>query len=271
MRFVAPAREHIDPAVFDRPPLDDWAEYRDLLAGAHWPAIAELNARRIRADAPMFVAQTRQLEVENLHYELRIAQRAEISTRERNWHDLLNAMIWLRFPELKAALNKRQVDEIAIAGPKSRTRAQYALTHFDEGGVIVVLRDPRLLDAWNAHDWHGLFWRERDAWSNGGARVIVFGHALFEHALQPSSLLVGKSIAVFEESSAFANADEISRRVARAIDTGSLLNDPQEMRPLPLSGIPGWHDANEDESFYSTAPCFRPLREGRTYPAPLSA
>ena len=270
MRFVAPAREHIDAAVFDRPPLAEWADYRDLLARSTWPDIAELNARRAGADSPLFVAQTRQLEVENLHYELRIAQRGEISTRERNWHDLLNAMIWLRFPALKSALNKRQVDEIAVAGPKTRTRAQYALTHFDEGGVIVVLRERRLLDAWNAHDWHVLFWRERAAWRDGSARVIVFGHALLEHALKPPTLLVGKSITVFEEGPSPAASGDISIRVATEIAAGTILNDPQEMRPLPLSGIPGWHDDNEVESFYSTAACFRPLREGRVYPPTLS-
>ncbi|MEP6483359.1 MAG: DUF3025 domain-containing protein [Rudaea sp.] len=269
MRFIAPARDAIDPVVFDRPPLDDWADYRDLLADSDWPDIALLNARRDRSDRPLFVTQTRQLEVENLHYELRIAQRGEIATRERNWHDLLNAMIWLRFPELKSALNKRQVEEIAIAGPKTRTRAQYALTHFDEAGVIVIIRERRLLDAWDAHDWHRLFWRERDAWLNGNARVIVFGHALLEHALSPAQLLVGKAITVFEDDAAFQSAADISRRVAHEIETGSVLADPQAMRPLPLSGIPGWHAENTSETFYETAPCFRPLRPGRIYPPPL--
>jgi len=35
---------------------------------------------------------------------------AEIATREHNWHDLLNALVWLRFPGLKSVLNRRQVD-----------------------------------------------------------------------------------------------------------------------------------------------------------------
>ena len=60
---------------------------------------------------------------------------------------------------------QRQVAEIDRVGSKQRSRAQCALTHFDEGGVIVLLRDPALLPLWNAHDWHGLFWRERMAWT----------------------------------------------------------------------------------------------------------
>ena len=265
MRFIAPVREAIDTAVFARPPLSDWATFGDLLTGLEWPALDALNAQRPPSMAPRFVAQTRELEVEKLHYELRIEQRGEISTRERNWHDLLNALIWMRYPALKAALNARQVSEIAIAGTKARTRAQYALTHFDEAGVIVVLGDTKLLSLWDAHDWHGLFWRERDAWIDGRLRCIVFGHALLEHALRPSQLLVGKGIGVIDRSGRATDV-EIVDAIANHIGSGFLLNDPQDLRPLPLSGLPGWSDHGEDESFYRSAACFQPMRDGRIYP-----
>ena len=51
---------------------------------------------------------------------------------------------------------------------------------------------------------------------------------------------------------------------------GTLLADPQDLRPLPLSGIPGWHDGTSRPAFYREADCFRPLRAGRAYPAPLA-
>jgi hypothetical protein len=217
---------------------------------------------------------------DGLHYEQRIAERAEIATRERNWHDLLNALIWLRFPQLKAALNSRQVEQIAIAGPKSRTRAQCALTLFDEAGVVVTLSDPALLALWDAHDWHGLFWRERHAWSDGRIDVTVFGHALLEHALKPRQLLVGKALVVLlmptgdvENIAAppgEARSEATIAALAQAIVRGALLTDPQELRPLPLSGVPCWHADNTSEAFYLSAPCFCPLREGRRYPSPLS-
>jgi hypothetical protein len=57
--------------------------------------------------------------------------------------------------------------------------------------------------------------------------------------------------------------------VAQAIGACRVLRDPLELRPLPLSGIPGWHPGNVDEAFHQAAPCYRPLRQGRTYPAPL--
>lgn len=261
MRFIAPAREVIDPSVFERPPLSLWREFDELLRGP-WPDITALNARMRDSNAPRFIAQTPKLLADGLHYEQRIARRGQIATRAGNWHDLLNALIWLRFPQLKQALNTRQVAEIAQVGAKQRSRAQCALTHFDEGGVVVLLRDQALLPLWDAHDWHGLFWRQRSAWNDGRIAATVFGHALLEHALRPEQLLVGKCLVVMPG----ANAESPVAGLASAIRAGDLLNDPQELRPLPLSGIPGWHGDNAAEEFYRQAPCFRPLRAGRTYP-----
>lgn len=265
MRFLAPVREAVDPAVFARPPLSQWNEFDDLLRG-DWPDVVRLNAGRMD-ESFRFVAQTPALLADGAHYEQRIFERGEIATRERNWHDLLNALIWLRYPTLKRALNARQVTEIAKSGPKQRTRAQCALTHFDEGGVIVILRDVALLALWDAHDWHGLFWRERGAWSDGRIEAVVFGHALLEHALVPAQLLVGKALVVALPENVVA--ESMVDAVAVDIREARALNDPQDLRPLPLSGIPGWHPDNCAEDFYHTAACFQPLREGRVYPVSL--
>ena len=265
MRFVAPAREAIDANAFARPPLSQWSQYVDFLRG-DWPGVAALNARMSGASV-RFAAQTRELLGDGLHYEQRIFERGEIATRERNWHDLLNALVWLRFPRVKSALNARQVAEIERVGAKHRTRTQCALTHFDEAGVVAVLRDPALLALWDAHDWHGLFWRERGAWSDARIEVIVFGHALLEHALVPAQMLTGKALVVVQKS---GNVEEAVDAVGATIRDGRALNDPQELRPLPLSGIPGWHVDNRNENFYRTAACLRPLRVGRRYPPPWS-
>lgn len=280
MRFVAPARDAIDPAVFTRPPLSQWGEFDALLSGTTWPDVVALNGLVQNAangkmphsgvsasEMPRFVAQTPELLRDGLHYETRIAERGVIATRERNWHDLLNALIWLRYSDLKSALNARQCAEIARVGTKVRSRAQCALTHFDEAGIVVVLRDPRLLALWDMHDWHGLFWRERSAWQDGRIEVAVFGHALLEHALHAHQLLVGKALIAMPQN---GNCQSSTLAVAEAIRRGALLNDPQELRPLPLSGIPTWHAENASENFYRDAACFRPLRAGRCYSPPLA-
>jgi hypothetical protein len=266
MRYLAPAREAVDPLVFGFAPLRDWPEYVDWLHGPHWPSMDDLNVRWPLDASERFITQTRELLEDGLHYEQRIAQLGLIATREENWHDLFNAMIWLRYPSLKRALNRQQVADVVRLGPRERSRPQCAQTHFDEAGVVVILRDPALLALWDAHDWHGLFWRRRDAWRDGSISVEVFGHALLEHALTPGKLLVGKALAV--QAGDGATAAQAIAHCAAAIATGRLLRDPQELRPLPLSGIPGWHADNGDEAFHLTTACYQPLRSGRRYPEP---
>lgn len=224
-----------------------------------------------------FAAQTPSLLADGLHYEQRTAERGIIATRERVTHDLFNAIMWMRHAALKRAMNSRQVADIAWVGTKQRTRGQCALTHFDEAGAIVWLAGPELAAAWNAHDWPTLFLKNRAAWDSRMA-VTVIGHALFDYALEHGEAPVAKALAVHVdevEIAARGNAASIpawphaERWLAEAIESGRLLADPQELRPLPLAGIPGWHVGEQSESFYATAPCFRPLRPGRRYPAPL--
>lgn len=264
-RFVAPRRSELGADVFARPPLSAWPDEAGWLRSAQFPGVDELNSGW---DAPWrFVEQTVELLADGLHYESRIHDQGRIATRADNWHDFFNALVWRRHTALKAALNRRQVGEIARMGAKTRSRAQCALTHFDEGGVIVLLRDPTLLAQWDAHDWRGLFLQSRQAWLDGAIRVEVFGHALLEMALVPDKLITGKALAVCD---AQGQAPEVSlAALAEAIVSGELLNDPQELRALPLAGIPGWHADNAAAAFYREAECFRPLREGRRYPAPL--
>jgi hypothetical protein len=247
--------------------LRDWSEYGDWLKASHWPSIDELNARWPQSASERFVAQTRELLEDGLHYEERIAQRGLIATREQNWHDLFNAMIWLRYPSLKRALNQQQVADVAEYGRRERSRPQCAQTHFDEAGVVVVLRDPALLALWDVHDWHGLFWRHRHAWQDGSIALELFGHALLEHALTPGKLLVGKALVVV--AGQLADGERAVAHCAEWIAEGRVLRDPQELRPFPLSGIAGWHAGNDVEAFHLSAACYQPLREGRRYPAPL--
>ena len=268
MRYIAPPRDQVDPSVFGQLPLRAWHAYADLLENTEWPSIETLNARRAADASVRFAAQTRDLLADGLHYEQRIAARGEIATREGNWHDLFNALIWLRYPGLKQALNAGQCHEIARMGPKTRSRTQYALTHFDEAGVLVELRDAQLLSLWDAHDWHGLFWRERQAWLDGRIRVELFGHALLEHALTAGKLLVGKA-QVFLTGSA-ATQPDLASALAAGLADGRLLRDPLELRPLPLSGLPGWHLDNEREAFHLGNASYQPRRPGRVYPEPTT-
>lgn len=262
-RFVAPARGDVLAATFTHPLFDDLAACRDLLLAAEWPGIDLLNTR-LPLPGRHFIAQDEALLADGLHYEVRVAQ-GRIATRPGNWHDLFNALVWARHPALKAALNARQCLHVADRDDGQRNRAQQALTQFDESGVIVRVREASLLDAWDRHDWSGLFRGHADSWRRGDIAVIaVIGHALLEQALLPGRRLVGKCVVVARDA---AVETDVARVVA-AIRTGEVLEDPRELRPLPLAGIPGWHP-QQDAGFYADADYFRPLREGRAYPPPL--
>lgn len=261
-RFIAPARETLAPSVFDHPIFAAYAHHRDLLDTPHWPTLDALNAR-LAEPALRFVPQNDALLRDGEHYETRIHDHGQVATREHNWHDLFNALIWIEHTPLKHALNARQVADIARLGPSVRSRAQCALTHFDEAGAVVWLDDARLLAAWDAHDWRSWF-GQHDVFAQGRIRVHIFGHALLEHALRPGTLATAKCLVLCG-----GDPDPWCASLADAIADGRLLNDPQELRPLPLAGLPGW-SAGQHEAGFFDGDAFRPLREGRRYPAPLS-
>lgn len=266
MRFLAPARQDVAPARFDHPIFAGYQRHRDLLIGADWPSLDELNRRMASVDPGIrFVRQDRELLEDGLHYERRVAERGCVATREGNWHDLLNALVWIEQPQLKRAVNARQVADLGVAGPGQRTRAQCALTHFDEAGVVVVLRNPDMLAVWDRHDWKSLFLDFTDSW-NGEVQVIVFGHALLEHALVLDSAPVGKCLVALSDD----HASSVTSVVAEAAASAQRLNDPQELRPLPLIGIPSWWSCSRGTEPLDNHPSFRPARRGRVYPAPIA-
>jgi hypothetical protein len=256
-RFVPPPRAAVAARRFEHPLFAGLHDFRDLLDGTAWPSIAALDAR-LAVPGKRLVEQDAALLADGLHYEARIAQ-GLIATRADNWHDLFNALVWARYPQLKQALNAQQCLHIDAMPAGQRNRAQAALTQFDESGVIVRMREGTLLAAWDAHDWPAVF--EPAHWLSGDIAIAaVFGHALMEQALLPGRLLVGKCVVVQGDDD-----DACIAEVAAAISEGRALTDPLQLRPLPLAGIAGWHE-RQDATFYANTDYFRPLRAGRQYP-----
>lgn len=274
-RFIAPLRAEVDWARFAHPLYAWMAPWRAWLLDEGWPALPAMDAALAQAwreadlpePRPRFVAQDAALLADGLHYETRIAAHGRIATRPGNWHDLFNAAVWCAQPRLKRALNLRHAAQVAQTGAGRRDRVQDAIAQFDEAGAVLAVRDPALLARWDAHDWSGLFHAEAEAWRDGRiALVAVVGHALPELMLLPGLHPVAKCLVVLQAS----ESDDASalHAVIDAIADGRVLRDPAELRPLPLSGIPGWHP-DQCAAFYAQTPCFRPLREGRMYPPPL--
>ena len=233
--------------------FDPYAEAARRTAAAHEPgrplAAALHAAEPVRAGgrAMRFVPQAHLPEGEA--YEAFIARTDQVPTRDHP-HDLLNALVWSRFPALKSHLNRRQSDEITRlgVGPR-RGPVRDALTLFDENAAW--LQAPAaLVDALRQHDWHTAFVSMRAAWRE--SRLTLFGHALMEKLLlSPHKSITAHVWVVPEAGDAETHLVEAltPERLARKADF-----------PLPLAGVPGWCAANECADFYADTSVFRPKR-----------
>lgn len=186
-------------------------------------------------------------------YETHILQTGQVPTRVETWHDVLNALVWLRFPRFKSALNAAHVSAIASETGPTRGRRRDALTMLDESGVWVISRDP----AWPAllagRAWQSLFWEHRHA-IDTAMKFIVVGHALLEKLLDPYPGITGKSLMLTGGSLDPDAAEELSVQALDGIDS------PHPLAPLPVQGIPGWDPDNENAAYYANQAIFRPAR-----------
>jgi hypothetical protein len=164
-------------------------------------------------------------------YDARIARRGEVPTRERDWHDLFNALCFATFPRAKRALHARQyralaerIADDARALPSTRSREQDALTLFDEGGMALAA-DARAASVLASCDVHTLpealarFERE------GHARLVPFGHALFEHLVEGIAC-PGGGTRLLELATVPDDAAELVRAVDRELS--ARLADPRQ-------------------------------------------
>jgi hypothetical protein len=185
-------------------------------------------------------------------YEQQIFHEGRIPTREDNLHDFLNALVWLRFPALKSALNRRHCQMLAQDEERrQRGKVRDALTLLDESGVLVASPRQDLLDRLANKDWVALFWDAR-AEIDTHLRFIVVGHGLLEKCLRPFAAMTGKCLLL---ETAAREPAALDRLAAGQVSQASSLSLP----PLPIQGIPGW-DVNDARVYYENAQIFRPPR-----------
>jgi hypothetical protein len=169
-------------------------------------------------------------------YDARIALAAEVPTRSRCWHDFMNALVWGTFPLAKHALHRRQhraiVERLApgARGLPRRTPELDALALVDEGGVVVLADDVEQASSSLATRRPGAL---AELLAAGGARLVVFGHAIYESlALGARPAVVAALVAQRTESSATSEAD---RRLAEALDDPARFLSPRELVRVDLS------------------------------------
>jgi Protein of unknown function (DUF3025) len=240
-----------------------------------WPALSDLQA--VLDAAPTQVTNARGTHIrlgtqDTQHgggarsYAACIYARGVLPTRENNWHDLFNALVWACFPLAKAALNAHQFAAQAPATGNVRSPTQDALTLFDECGVIVASCDPQLLSLVRGFAWKELFWHNRQC-AQGRIEFLLFGHGLMEQMLCPYVGLTGKAVLLDVPGTFFELPFERRMRrldtaLATLIADARSLQTPRDLAPLPILGVPGWTPDNAHESFYDNAAYFRPGRRG---------
>jgi len=213
-------------------------------------ALAEAGGVRTQAGKPVrFVAPAT---TKDLHYEQQIYESGCVATRAGNLHDWFNALAWLAFPRTKARINAMHAEQIPRERGR-RGRLRDLLTLFDEGGAIVRCDDARLIAMLREFRWKELFWEQRSRVLSS-MRVVVFGHAVLEKALEPWPGVTCKAIFVTVEGDADAQAAAWLARLP-------LDATPQELAALPVFGYPGWLPGNDHPGFYDDLRYFRPFRK----------
>ncbi|MBE0359266.1 MULTISPECIES: DUF3025 domain-containing protein [Pseudoalteromonas] len=201
------------------------------------------------------------------YYEQVIFETGEVPTRTENWHDLFGGFIWCLFPKTKALINQRHVQDIAEYGLQQRTKHRNALTLFDECGVVLAISENKWKQWLCDHQWKTAFVEHKNEWGKT-IQPFMFGHANYEMLTKPYIGLTGKALFVFVPDEIFckdlaAQYQYLDQALYEMIKIDNCLADNKQLSPLPLLGVPGWHDENTDEAFYNNTDYFRPKRRTR--------
>ncbi|MEO8333021.1 MAG: DUF3025 domain-containing protein [Gallionella sp.] len=247
-----------------------------------FPALHECNAMLAARASPVTVQsgmalrfvpqQSGKLPFEE-QYEPRCYLRGDVPTRAYNWHDLFNALVWLTFPKTKAVLNARHyaaLIEERASGHTRRGAVRDVNTLFDESGVIIAYADANtsagLAALLKDFQWQELFWQRREQVKENMG-FYLFGHGLYEKALQPYVGMTGQGLLLAVEPAFFSWP-----QVQQLKHLDSLLSDylavpehccsTRELSPVPVLGVPGWVADNDSAAYYENTAYFRPGRRG---------
>jgi hypothetical protein len=242
------------------------------LEPARLPALNDLNAL-LAVQSAITVQSGKQLRfVEQglgklafeSQYEPRCYLSGEVQTRENNLHDLFNALVWLIFPRSKAAINARHfhaLTEVASPLQTQRGSVRDMATLFDESGVVVVCANSHLANLLRDFKWMELFCSHRDE-VTATMGFYLFGHGLYEKAMQPYVGMTGQGLILPVENDFFTwpmprKMQHVDECVASYLNDTSHCRDTRELTPVPLLGIPGWSKDNLQAEYYDNKKYFR--------------
>ena len=238
----------------------------NAMLASQQPVITVLSGKTLR-----FVPQEYGKLPFEAQYEPRCYLQGEVPTREDNWHDLLNALVWLTFPKAKAAINLRHYQALingeGVATANQRGTVRDTNTLLDESGVVVACAAPELAAMLRNFQWKDLFWHRR-AQVQASMGFFLFGHGLYEKALHPYTGMTGQGLVLPVEPQ-FFNWPQEQQLLHLDVLLADYLLAPEhcrstrELTPVPLLGVPGWTAENEDAAYYDNTDYFRPGRHAR--------
>lgn len=246
-----------------------------------WPDIDAYQSLLIRhtdnihslGGAPLhFVSQGQVACCFEEHYEPRIYLKGEIQTRSENWHDFFQVLVWSLFPKIKIQLNSLHYQaalarQLSTPQKNNRSPIENAIALFDECGVIITSSDPDLLHLIREFQWQELFCQRRNELEQN-LQCIVFGHALYEKALQPYVGMTGNALLIdvdipFQTLSPLQQAAQLDDQISHYLHRLDTDFRPPLLTPFPLLGMPGWDTDNHTERYYDNKSYFRDKRPTR--------
>jgi hypothetical protein len=237
----------------------------------------------VQSGSPLhFVAQEAGKLSFEKQYEPRCYLRGEVQMRANNWHDLLNALVWLTFPRSKAAINARHYHALTSGTDLPTNAGRGAVrdvnTLLDESGVIVAYANVNSDVRSGANDnsglavllrnfkWKELFWQRREQ-VRASMGFYLFGHGLYEKALQPYVGMTGQGLLLAVEPAFFSwplvqQLAHLDSLMANYLAAPEHCRSTRDLSPVPLLGVPGWAADNDCAEYYDNTAYFRPGRRG---------
>ena len=185
---------------------------------------------------------------EDPYYEIGVFESGRVATRPESLHDWFNALAWLAFPRTKARINALHARALPTEAKGRRSPLRDLLTIFDEGGAIVVCQNEELLALLRSGQWKSLFLTNRQRVVES-MKLVVFGHAVQEQALEPRPGITCKAIVL--------RGGDLDAGAAQWLADAPPGTSPKALLPVPIFGYPGWSES-QDSVFYEDKRYFRP-------------
>lgn len=250
----------------------------ELAPYSHWPTLKEYQTILESAGTAIKNANGQLLNVVEQgpkaksfeeNYAPRIYLTGEMQTRTENWHDFFQVLTWRLFPKTKSIINQRQYLSSSTRVESNnryagRTNCENMLSLFDECGAVLLYTDTLLAQFAKDYEWKQLLWDHRYRITNRFS-CFVFGHALFEKLFNPYIGMTANCIFIRCDSNFFSlplsdQINFIDSELSQRLSDEVAYQNPADLSPFPILGLPGWYPQNQDEAFYDNSSYFRPKK-----------